>query len=115
LATATLATARSDDRPTVKVSTTSSASISLDGLLHEPAWRDAAVMKLVQQAPKPGQTTLYETQVQHDAKYGLEVPAAIHFMKITRIQTSFQSPWQNGVAERWVGSCRRELLTTSSL
>jgi hypothetical protein len=25
-------------------------------------------------------------------------------------QTSFQSPWQNGVAERWVGSCRRDLL-----
>jgi putative transposase len=45
-----------------------------------------------------------------DAKYGLEVPAAIRFMKITRIQTSFRSPWQNGVAERWVGSCRRELL-----
>jgi len=45
-----------------------------------------------------------------DAKYGLEVLAAIRFMKITRIQTSFRSPWQNGVAERWVGSCRRELL-----
>lgn len=26
------------------------------------------------------------------------------------MRTSFQSPWQNGVAERWVGSCRRELL-----
>ena len=26
------------------------------------------------------------------------------------IRTSYQSPWQNGVAERWVGSCRRELL-----
>jgi transposase InsO family protein len=25
-------------------------------------------------------------------------------------QTSFQSPWQNGVAERFVGSCRRDLL-----
>lgn len=25
-------------------------------------------------------------------------------------RTSFQSPWQNGVAERWVGSCRRDLL-----
>jgi transposase InsO family protein len=25
-------------------------------------------------------------------------------------RTSFRSPWQNGVAERWVGSCRRELL-----
>jgi transposase InsO family protein len=25
-------------------------------------------------------------------------------------RTSFRSPWQNGVAERFVGSCRRELL-----
>jgi transposase InsO family protein len=25
-------------------------------------------------------------------------------------QTSFRSPWQNGVAERFVGSCRRDLL-----
>jgi hypothetical protein len=26
------------------------------------------------------------------------------------MQTSIQSPWQNGVAERWVESCRRDLL-----
>jgi putative transposase len=26
------------------------------------------------------------------------------------VQTSIQSPWQNGVAEHWVGSCRRDLL-----
>ena len=25
-------------------------------------------------------------------------------------QTSFRSPWQNGVAERWVGTCRCDLL-----
>jgi len=25
-------------------------------------------------------------------------------------RTGFRSPWQNGVAERWVGSCRRDLL-----
>ena len=25
-------------------------------------------------------------------------------------RTAYRSPWQNGVAERWVGSCRRELL-----
>ena len=31
-------------------------------------------------------------------------------MTIGCVQTSIQSPWQNGVAERWVGSCRRELL-----
>ena len=45
-----------------------------------------------------------------DAKYGLEVPAAVRSMKIDPVQTSFQSPWQNGVAERWVESCRRDLL-----
>jgi transposase InsO family protein len=46
----------------------------------------------------------------HDQKYGLEVPAAIRSLQITCVQTSIQSPWQNGVAERWVGSCRRDLL-----
>src|SRR5271169_3956570 len=46
----------------------------------------------------------------HDAKYGLEVPASIHSLKITPVRTSIRSPWQNGVAERWVGSCRRDLL-----
>ncbi len=46
----------------------------------------------------------------HDRKYGLEVVAAVRCVGITSAQTSIQSPWQNGVAERWVGSCRRELL-----
>jgi transposase InsO family protein len=38
---------------------------------------------------------------------------AIDTMKNFGIQpkrTSFGSPWQNGVAERWVGNCRRDLL-----
>ena len=46
----------------------------------------------------------------HDAKYGLEVPASIRSLKMTPVRTSIQSPWQNGIAERWVGSCRRDLL-----
>ncbi|HTG62666.1 MAG TPA: integrase core domain-containing protein, partial [Terriglobia bacterium] len=29
---------------------------------------------------------------------------------ILPIRTTFRSPWQNGVAERWVGSVRRDLL-----
>jgi putative transposase len=45
-----------------------------------------------------------------DAKYGLEVPVAVRSMAIRPIRTSFRSPWQNGVAERWVESCRRDLL-----
>jgi len=45
-----------------------------------------------------------------DAKYGLEVPIAVRSMDIRPVRTSIQSPWQNGVAERWVESCRRDLL-----
>jgi putative transposase len=45
-----------------------------------------------------------------DAKYGAEVPAAIRSMKIKCVRTSLRSPWQNGIAERWVESCRRDLL-----
>jgi transposase InsO family protein len=45
-----------------------------------------------------------------DAKYGLEVPAVVRSLNMCPVQTSFESPWQNGIAERWVGSCRRDLL-----
>ena len=45
-----------------------------------------------------------------DAKYGLAVPAVVRSLNICPVQTSFESPWQNGIAERWVGSCRRDLL-----
>ncbi len=37
----------------------------------------------------------------------------IAFLKATGLKpkrTSIQSPWQNGISERWVGSCRREIL-----
>ncbi len=44
-----------------------------------------------------------------DAKYGAEVPAAVRSMRIRAVRTSFESPWQNGIAERWIGSCRRDL------
>lgn len=45
-----------------------------------------------------------------DAKDGAEVPAVIRSMKIKCVRTSLRSPWQNGIAERWVESCRRDLL-----
>ena len=31
-------------------------------------------------------------------------------MGVKPVQTAPRAPWQNGVAERWVGSVRRELL-----
>jgi transposase InsO family protein len=39
-----------------------------------------------------------------------EVIATVKSFGIQPKRTSFRSPWQNGVAERWVGNCRRDLL-----
>jgi transposase InsO family protein len=39
-----------------------------------------------------------------------EVLSAVRDMGSEPTRTAFRSPWQNGVAERWVGSCRRDLL-----
>jgi transposase InsO family protein len=36
--------------------------------------------------------------------------AAIRSLQMSPVRTSFQSPWENGVAERWVESCRRDVL-----
>jgi hypothetical protein len=35
---------------------------------------------------------------------------AVRYLKMNPVRTSFESPWQNGVAKRWVESCRRDLL-----
>jgi len=45
----------------------------------------------------------------HDSKFGSEVLQFLNSSALKVIRTSIQSPWQNGVAERWVGSVRREL------
>ena len=44
------------------------------------------------------------------ANFNDEVVELIKNFGIEPKRTSFQSPWQNGVAERFVGSCRRDLL-----
>src|SRR5258708_37721516 len=45
-----------------------------------------------------------------DQKFGFEVIAAVKATRIIPKRTSFRSPWQNDVAERWVGSCSRDRL-----
>jgi putative transposase len=45
-----------------------------------------------------------------DRKFGFEVIATVKAIRIIPKRTSFRSPWQNGIAERWVGSCRQDLL-----
>lgn len=46
----------------------------------------------------------------HDSKFSCDVVSAARDLGSEPIRTAFRSPWQNGIAERWVGSCRRDLL-----
>ena len=45
-----------------------------------------------------------------DSIFSAAVVNCIRAIGTTPVRTSFRSPWQNGTAERWIGSCRRELL-----
>jgi hypothetical protein len=47
-----------------------------------------------------------------DSNFNEEVATMLEYLGSELIRTAYRSPWQNGVAERWVGSCRRELWTT---
>ena len=44
-----------------------------------------------------------------DATFSAEVLATAKILGVKSIRTSFKSPWQNGVAERFVGNCCRDL------
>ncbi len=44
------------------------------------------------------------------ANFSAEVIDTVGSFGIQPKRTSFRSPWQNGVAERFVGNCRRDLL-----
>ncbi len=45
-----------------------------------------------------------------DSIFSAHVVSTMKSFGIQPTRTAFRSPWQNGVAERWIGSVRRELL-----
>ena len=45
-----------------------------------------------------------------DSIFSQMVRETLKELGIESRRTSYRSPWQNGIAERWIGSCRRELL-----
>lgn len=55
--------AESSDDPTAHATVLPSFSMTLDGRLDEPEWKDASSLKLTQQSPKPGEPAPYETEV----------------------------------------------------
>ena len=44
-----------------------------------------------------------------DAKFSNDVLVMLKASGIKPLRTSVRSPWQNGIAERWIGSARREM------
>ncbi len=46
----------------------------------------------------------------HDSKFDADLIALLKATGLQPKRTSVQAPWQNGLAERWVGSCRREMM-----
>ncbi len=45
-----------------------------------------------------------------DSTFDRQVLVSVKNMRIKPVPTAFRSPWQNGVAERWVESCRRDVM-----
>jgi transposase InsO family protein len=45
-----------------------------------------------------------------DSIFSSTVVEFIKAMGTKPVRISYRSPWQNGTAERWIGSCRRDLL-----
>ena len=58
----------------------------------------------------PGESSHDYLIYDNDAIFSDNVTEAIEHFGMESKRTSFRSPWQNGIAERWVGSVRRELL-----
>ena len=57
----------------------------------------------------PDSTPYRYVILDRDTKFDTEVLNVLRSIGLKPKRTSRESPWQNGVAERWVGSCRREL------
>ena len=45
-----------------------------------------------------------------DGKFGHDVVRTLNGMGVRIVRTAYRSPWQNGIAERWVLSVRQDLL-----
>ncbi len=58
----------------------------------------------------PGESAPGYLIYDNDSIFSDEVKDAIESFGMRSKRTAYRSPWQNGTAERWVGSCRREVL-----
>ena len=81
-------------------------------LLHFNVTESPTAAWVVQQlrAAFPDQPSHRFLILDNDAIFSAEVLASMGHLGIRPRRTAYRSPWQNGTAERFVGSVRRELL-----
>jgi putative transposase len=81
-------------------------------ILHFHVTSKPAASWVVQQLREafPDSTPYRFVILDQDTKFDAEVLNALRSIGLKPKRTSRESPWQNGVAERWIGNCRRELL-----
>ena len=81
-------------------------------ILHVNVTREPTAAWLVQQLRDvfPGDGPHRYILLDHDSTFDGNVIAFLKATGLDPTRTGVQAPWQNGIAERWVGSCRRELL-----
>jgi len=81
-------------------------------ILHFKVTPDATAEWVVQQLREafPEAAPYRYVVLDRESKFDAEVIAFLRATGLKAKRTSVQAPWQNGTAERWVGSCRREIL-----
>jgi putative transposase len=81
-------------------------------ILHVNVTREPTPAWVVQQLRDvfPGDGPHRFMLLDHDSTFDGNVTGFLKATGLDPTRTAIQAPWQNGVAERWVGSCRRDLL-----
>ena len=81
-------------------------------VLHFNVTRNPSALWIVQQMRDAWQYASVHRGLifDRDSKFNGDVVSTAKDLGSKPVRTAFRSPWQNGVAERWVGSCRRDLL-----
>jgi putative transposase len=81
-------------------------------ILHFNVTRHPSSLWVIQQLREafPYDSAPHSLIFDRGANFNEEVTDTVRSFGIQPKRTSFRSPWQNGVTERWVGSCRRDLM-----
>jgi len=92
------------------LSKTGPATVARKQTVHTVACGDTRTASLALPQLEMECSPLRYVILDRDSKFDADVTTFLKATGLAPKRTSVQAPWQNGTAERWVGSCRREIL-----